>query len=248
MLLGDPPRTQFDLNFSMLGIPVRVHPLFWLVVLVLGYTAGDAISLLLWVVAVFVAILIHEMGHALTMRAYGFYPWITLYGFGGLTSYDYRYASRQSGSDTLPQILITLAGPGAGFLLAGLILLGMYAAGHGNDVVFPDSAVPIPWVRLPNRIAEELLSQLLFISIAWGIINLMPIYPLDGGQVAREVLQRLNPREGIRRSLQLSVVAAVAVAMFWLFQWGGLFVPLLFGYLAYSSIVTLRAYQGRGPW
>ena len=41
----------------------------------------------MWVVAVFVGVLFHEFGHASAMRAYGFYPWITLYGMGGMASY-----------------------------------------------------------------------------------------------------------------------------------------------------------------
>ena len=114
MLLGEPPRTQADLNFSLLGIPVRVHPLFWLVALLLGRNLGDAGSVLSWIVAVFLSILIHELGHAAVMRAYGFHPWITLYGFGGLASYDHGNAYRSKGSQPLGQILICLAGPAAG--------------------------------------------------------------------------------------------------------------------------------------
>jgi len=248
VLLGEPPRTQADLNFSLLGIPVRIHPLFWLVALLLGYNLGDAASVLIWITAVLIAILVHELGHALAMRAYGYYPWITLYSFGGLASYDQRYASRSAGSGPLGQVLITLAGPGAGFLLAALLLLGIVVAGYGNDLLFPDSGVPIPRVVLPSPRLGELLTRLLFVCIAWGLLNLLPIYPLDGGQIAREVLLQLNPREGIRQSLQLSIFAAGAVAVFWLFQWGGFFVPLLFGYLAYSSFIALKAFGVRGPW
>ena len=43
-------------------------------------------------------------------------------------------------------------------------------------------------------------------------------------------------------------VTAAAVAVFWLLQWGGLFVPLMFGYLAYSNFIALQAYRFRGPW
>ena len=72
MLLGEPPRTGGDLNFQLFGIPVRVHPLFWLIAVLLGIS-GDPqpAEILLWVVAVFVSILVHELGHALTMRAFG---------------------------------------------------------------------------------------------------------------------------------------------------------------------------------
>jgi len=249
VLLGEPPRTQADLNFSLLGIPVRVHPLFWLMALLLGYhIMSDAASVLIWFAAVFIGVLVHEMGHALTMRAYGYYPWITLYSFGGLASYDQRYASRSTGSGPLGQVLISLAGPGAGFLLAALLLLGIVAAGYGKALYFFGTGMPIPRFFLPDSRQGDLLDQLLFVCVAWGVLNLLPIYPLDGGQIAREVLLQLNSREGIRRSMQLSIFAAAAVAIFWFFQWKTFFVPLMFGYLAYSNFIALKAYGFRGPW
>jgi len=245
VLLGEPPRTQADLNFSLLGIPVRVHPFFWLMALLLGFRAGDAPAVIIWIVAVFVGVLFHEMGHAVTMRAYGYYPWITLYGLGGLASYDQRYGSR---GGALQQILISLAGPGAGFLLAGLLLLGVVLAGHREGVWFSGPGNIFPLVDLPNPTVQLLIRQLLFVCIAWGILNLLPIYPLDGGQVAREIFVYLNPREGIRLSLQMSILFAGMVAVYWLFTFKTIFVPLLFGYLAYSSYQTLRFYSPPGRW
>ncbi|MBN1395797.1 MAG: site-2 protease family protein [Pirellulales bacterium] len=248
MLLGDPPRTQFDLNFPLLGIPVRVHPLFWLVALLLGMSLTGAVTVLIWIAAVFVGVLVHELGHALAMRAYGFYPWITLYGLGGLTSYDQQSFSRSAGSGALGQVLICLAGPAAGFLLAALLLLGVYTAGYEIDLRMIVAGLPIPQVDLPNYRLEQLVSMLLFVCIAWGAINLLPVYPLDGGQIAREIMAQINRHEGIRQSLQLSIVVAVAVAIFGLFQWKELFLALLFGYLAFSNYVALKAYSWRGPW
>ena len=65
MLIGEPPRTPYDLNFSLLGIPVRIHPFFWLAGLLLGPRQGGPPAILLWIAAVFLAILVHELGHAL---------------------------------------------------------------------------------------------------------------------------------------------------------------------------------------
>ena len=36
MLLNEPPRTRGDIHFVLFGFPVRIHPLFWLVALLLG--------------------------------------------------------------------------------------------------------------------------------------------------------------------------------------------------------------------
>ena len=65
MYLFEPARTQFDLNFSLFGIHVRVHPMFWVVTAILGSNQGEARYVLLWVAVAFVSILIHEMGHVL---------------------------------------------------------------------------------------------------------------------------------------------------------------------------------------
>ena len=245
MLLGTPPRTQYDLNFSLFGIPIRVHPLFWLVILLLGGNLGDVGSALTWVLAVFVSILVHELGHALLMRAYGFRPWITLYGLGGQASYDPRLVSNSKGSEPLAQVLICSAGPVAGFLLVGALLLGLKAAGYGDHIFFirPWGLRPVV-IELPNQRLVGLLNDIFFVSMVWGMINLLPIYPLDGGQIAREILLKLNSREGIRASLCLSIVAAVAMAVIGFVEWNhDWFVVLFFGYLAYASYMTLQAYS-----
>lgn len=243
MLLGEPPRTQADLNFTLLGIPVRVHPFFWLMTFLLGMNIlTDAVSVISWVAAVFIGILFHEMGHAMTMRAFSYYPWITLYGLGGLASCDQRYGSR---GGTRQQILISLAGPAAGFLLAGLILLGVVLSGHGDTIDFNSLS---NMVILPNEKLNILANNFLFVCFAWGILNLLPIYPLDGGQVAREILVHVNPHEGIRFSLQLSIAFAVGMAFYGFVQLHSLLIALMFGYLAYSSYMTLKFYRSPGRW
>ena len=233
MLLGEPPRTAYDLNFSLFGIPIRVHPLFWLVCLLLGYGSGNVASVLTWVIAVFLSILVHELGHALTMRFYGFRPWITLYGLGGMAAYDQGYGFRSNGSGALGQVLICLAGPFAGFFLAAVLVLGLILVGH-TDVAL-------------NAYVIDLLDDMLFICLIWGVVNLLPIYPLDGGQIAREILLKLSPHQGVRWSLLLSMFAGVMMAVVGFALWQSFYVALLFGYLAYTSYATLQAYGGRGP-
>jgi stage IV sporulation protein FB len=248
VLLGEPPRTEADLNFSLLGIPVRVHPWFWLLTLMLGYNMGDVASVLTWIVAVFLAIVIHELGHALVMRAYGFRPWIILYGLGGQTSYDPAYAYMSRGSGTLGQILISLAGPVAGFLLVAVLVFGLTLAGYGRGIqmvpVLHLNILPLV-VRFPNERLAYFLNDVFFICVVWGLVNLLPIYPLDGGQIAREVLLKLSPRQGIRWSLLLSIVAAGLMVLVGLLVWRSWFTAMLFGYLAYTSIMSLRAYRDR---
>ncbi len=215
MLIGEPPPTQADLHFRLLGFPIRVHPFFWVVTLLLGMGGGpaDPLQTLVWVAVVFVSILVHELGHATLQRTFGGHPWITLYSFGGLASCNDcdRSPSRQ--------LLILFAGPVAGFLLAGIVIAILVARGHYE---FKLAWIPIEWLpfNLPYAIEHRaygmpdiIVSDLLQVNILWGLFNLLPIYPLDGGQIARELFTLGNPRSGIIQSLQLSVgVAAILAA------------------------------------
>ena len=238
MLIGEPDRTQADLNFKAFGIPIRVHPFFWVAGLMLGMQIKDPVLILVWIVALFVSILVHELGHAFAARYFGYEPWITLYAFGGLASYQpYQQTPRS-------RILILLAGPGAGFALAGLISLGILASGHRMSFEF--ARVPFDFERYESPVLNFLLFQLLYINIFWGLINLFPVYPLDGGQIAREIMVESNPQEGIRQSLILSIATAIALAIAGMVWTGDIFMGVLFGYLAYMSYATLQAYYGRG--
>lgn len=240
MLLSEPPRSPYDLNFRVLGIPVRVHPLFWLVVVLLGLGGSEEpVMMLIWVAACFLSIVVHEMGHALAARAHGWEPWITLYGFGGLASYQPTYHTPRS------QILITLAGPGAGFLFAAFIAGVIAASGH--QVVF-DTALslhmPVRWEPFDSMKLNFLIFDLLYINIFWGLLNLLPIFPLDGGKISREVLTVLNDRDGLRHSLWLSVITAGGLAVLALTRGNNTFLAIFFAYFAYTSYMAVRQLEG----
>src|SRR5690606_844441 len=79
------PPSPYDLRFQIAGIPIRVHPLFWLGALVLGMRL-DSATLILWMIVVFCSVLIHELGHALMMRYFGQSPHVVLYLMGGYAS------------------------------------------------------------------------------------------------------------------------------------------------------------------
>jgi stage IV sporulation protein FB len=241
-LFAEPGQTQADLHFSVLGIPVRIHPMFWLVTAILG-SAGSSVSpesLLLWVLAVFISILVHELGHALAFRRFGFQPWITLYGMGGLASSNARRI------DPRTDIWISLAGPGAGFALAAVIVSLMRLGGHPVEFHFGWPQI-VHWRfdSLFNLRLVTLVNNLLFVNIWWGLVNLLPIYPLDGGRVARDVLDLSNPREAMQKSLWLSVFTACAVAAYGVSQ-RDFYLVLFFGYLAYQSYLLLESMFGRG--
>ena len=250
MLLADPPPSQGDLHFRVLGIPVRVHPWFWGISLLMGMGLGskraDPVNTLIWVVVVFVSILVHELGHAFLQRFYGGRPRITLYGMGGLAICDDCDRSPRS------QILISLAGPMAGFLLAALVVAVLAATGHFRGFRFdlwpidrtfydPIEILQDNTVKFSPR--DTMINDLLWVNIFWGLVNLLPVYPLDGGRVSREVLTISQPRRGIVQSLWLSIAAAGAVAVFGVIVLQSIFMAVFFGYLAYANYQTLQAYE-----
>src|SRR5262245_9258768 len=74
---------------KIFGIPVSVKPTFFLVMALLGYNQRQEPAMLIaWVAVVFVSVLLHELGHALTAKAFGGVPAIELYGLGGLTRWS----------------------------------------------------------------------------------------------------------------------------------------------------------------
>jgi membrane-associated protease RseP (regulator of RpoE activity) len=244
---SEPERSSGDLNFPLFGIPVRIHPMFWLVSAVMGRST-DLKHLVAWVLAVFVAILIHELGHALVMTSFGFRPWITLYGFGGLTSRSGGGLYRSRGESSLAQIMISAAGPAAGFLLALVVALLLQITGH--EVYVRKLAGFLPYVVLADQVGSPVLTDFIFsllmVSVFWGAVNLLPIHPLDGGQIAREIIMRISRREGLRLSLVLSLVAAGAMALVSFFKFDDAFMGIFFLYLAVMSYVSLGGMMGRG--
>jgi Zn-dependent protease len=250
VILQDPGQTPYDLRWRMFGTPVRVHPLFWLMTAILGWDwfnakPGQGLQLLfLWVVCVFVSILIHELGHVLIGRVFGTHAHIVLYSFGGLAIPDRRLSNRWQ------RIAVALAGPAAQFLPLGI---AWYLKRRYFDLF------PIDFI-MTNRgeLLWYTLGMLYVINLYWPLLNLLPIWPLDGGQVSRDLLDWLLPGRGIRVSLGISLVVSGAIAVNALaahtghplvrfLPAGGLFTALLFGTLALSNYQELQHTQAK-PW
>jgi Zn-dependent protease len=263
VILAEPPRSQYDLHFVLAGVPVRVHPLFWLVGLLLGLRGADnapeggpspTVILLIWMLSLFTSILVHEMGHAFAIRYFGWEPRVVLYSLGGLAIWDsspsYSYSYNRHDDNPRAKILIAAAGPAAGFLLAGVVIGLCYATRH--PVRFElGGPLGFDWdiSGVANPKAYYLIQDLLYANIYWGLVNLLPVFPLDGGQIARELFTLNHRNEGVARSLLLSAVAGAVVAILALVRLDfrdGFFIAVMFGYLAYISYATLQAYRGGG--
>ena len=251
LLFQVPPPTRYDLNFSVAGIPVRVHPLFWVISFLFGFSANNLLYTFVWVLAIFLSVLVHELGHAFAFRRYGLRSSIVLHFAGGLTvpeSVSWGSTWANVALSPREEIVVSLAGPFSGFLLATLIILGVIVSGGSIAVDWLLGFIPLPVVAsLPvgGVFLTVLFYILVSVNVFWGLINLVPVYPLDGGNVARYALLQNDPYDGVRRSLQLSVVAGGIVALVGLVFLRSVYMALLFGFLAYQSYQSLQNRYGR---
>lgn len=215
-------------HFSLFGIPVRVKAEFWIIGLLFGLgvrhpTFGPGFrAALLWTAVVFVSIMIHELGHALVARAFGWKPSIMLYRMGGLTSYRPSVQSRPR------DVAVSLAGPLAGFAFGGLVFLAQ------RKLHLSESQL---W----------LVRQLLWVNFFWGAINLLPVLPLDGGLVLRAVLgpRRLFVTWAISATVGgLAVLAGLRLGSLWMAILFGLFTMQAFSQARVASAVAADLREG----
>lgn len=257
MNLTAPQPTSYDIHFNAFGIPVRISVYFWLMACLVGYNYGqiyndgayagaDPRVFGLAIVVVFLSILIHELGHAFLMRRFGHSPSITLYHFGGLAHYDGggfnpRRSNRRVNDSTWAQIAISFAGPLAGFLFAGATILILLGAGYisgrpplASELINGEGEV-LGNATYGMRVMVKII---LFFNLWWGLMNLVPVFPLDGGQIARELFIWFNPYNGLRYSLYVSIGAACVVALYGMsLHWT--FLIIMFALLAMGNYQQL---------
>lgn len=172
-------------------IPISIHPFFWLLAALIGWlNSGTFLGTVIWVGIILVSVLVHELGHALTAIAFKLNPRIDLIALGGVTSY------RPENLKFWQQFVIVLNGPlfGIGlFLIATAILQ------------FDFSSMPFLF---------SLIKTFQIVNLFWSIVNLLPVLPLDGGQLLRIALEAFFGIKGFRISLFIGMVIAVLISLF----------------------------------
>jgi len=240
--------TPYDLRFRLLGIPVRVHPLFWLISAVLGWRENNLPMVAFWVACVFVSILVHEYGHGLMAKAFHASPSIILWGLGGLCD---TQSNRQT---PLQRLAVVLSGPGAGFVLCFLVMavasliFGITPREHLSVTktlvrITPQEDDLITAVmKFRTRTNFEIYHFLVWINLMWGLVNLLPIWPLDGGRVSEIVLSAINRAQGARWGHIVSLlVAGILAVLAASFRRSDLFLPIFFGYFAFINYQMLQS-------
>lgn len=256
MFLSEPNRTDYDLSFSLFGFPVRVHPAFFIMPIMLGRglvsdSVNTGVGLVVVIAIFFVSILVHELGHAVAFRYYGLPSRIVLYWMGGLAIPDSGNPwGRQTKGALTPnqQIVISFAGPAFGFLLAGLLVVVTYLLG-GHVVINDLNILPFPQPVLAGTILEgsSIASMVFFsgvvLNIFLNLLNLVPIFPLDGGQIARQMMVQMDSFNGVKHSIILSIACAILIAVFFFTRQESL-MAFFFGFMAWSNYQSLQQQSG----
>ncbi len=263
MFLNEPARSDYDLNFRLFGFPVRIHPLFFLLPILFGARAGDGMMILIFALVFVVSILFHELGHAVVMRFFGQPARIVLHMMGGLAIADSgnSWSSTRQRFTSPQQILVSFAGPLAGFLLALIFSLIILALNGFVNISMYGILPLFEFDFLNSRIAtQEYLQTLLaygvIINVYLNLLNLIPVIPLDGGQISRQLFIQKDGWNGERQAVILSIVAAIAVGLYALIH-GAQFVGIFFGFMAWSNWQLFQQLgggsgyggtAGRRPW
>jgi Zn-dependent protease len=230
-------------KFTLFGVPVTIHPWFWITSALLGgayhaKTSEDLLSVALFVLVATFSILVHEFGHALVGRKLGGgYPNIQLVALMGLA---YNGGARLN---KWQRVWMIAAGPGAGFAL-GFIVMAVLGFSFGDRDALALTAESVLGHRMPlsmstaqflyNRpFLDDLISNLLWVNFWWGVINLVPVIPLDGGQIMNEFVR---PQ---KRAHLIAVIAAGCCVAYALMN-QRLYMAAMFGYLGYNNYKAMQ--------
>lgn len=211
------------MTFRLFGFPVQLQLGFAVMALLVAWSdRASNTEVLLRALVVFVSVLVHELGHALAIRRHGVDSVIQLHWMGGSTVW--RPGAPLGRWDLVG---ISLAGPFAGFLLAGLT----YAIVRG---------VPGTVAALPSPV-HAAIDFLVLANVFWGVFNLIPVLPLDGGHVLEHALG--PKRAKLAATVSLLVAGGLGVLMLKLdMLWGA----MIMGMSAFSSYQRLAA-AGSAP-
>lgn len=201
--------------------PLTIQPGFWLISGILGWLITQSWwGALLMVAVLLISVLVHELGHAAAYIAFGKRVSIELTGFGGSTT-GYGPGPRDTPLSVWQQLLVELAGPTAGVLLAGLALL-------------LNKSLP----ELAQTPVGQTLESLWAINIILSLGNLLPVLPLDGGQIVRTLVTAVFGQRALRGVFLLSAALAIFFAFGSLYWLGSVVLMAIFGLLTVQNAVA----------
>jgi Zn-dependent protease len=163
-------------NFA--GIDLRVHATFLLlllwVVLAEGF-AGRSLQAVLsgvaFIVALFVCVVLHEYGHALTARHYGIKTRdIVLLPIGGVSRFE------RLPENPWQEFWVAVAGPLVNAAIALVLYAALVLTGGGH------------FIKSLSLTGGPFLQRMCMANAVLFLFNLIPAFPMDGGRVLRALL------------------------------------------------------------
>jgi Zn-dependent protease/predicted transcriptional regulator len=161
----------------LFNIPVRIHYTFILLLAFIWYVEttilgprGGLHSVFFWAL-IFLCVLFHELAHSLVAKSYGLtVTSIVLLPIGGVSQIA------EIPRDPFKEVAITVAGPVANFIIAGVLLLA------GKSV---DPSVRFSEISLQSG---NMLVDLFWANVMLALFNIIPAYPMDGGRILRGII------------------------------------------------------------
>jgi len=197
-------------------------------------------GVLLFIVIAMISILVHEFGHALVGRRLGGgRASIVLWSFGGLA---YSHGGRFTRTTNFWRVA---AGPGAGFVLLLMVIAALciaYTPAGGIAItswelfhhLYLNGITPEVETLLTSDLPKmTIIHHFLVINFWWGVLNLLPVLPLDGGRIADLYVK---PQ---RRVYLVGVITGVVVALYCLSIGRG-YTAVMFGYLAFQNYQNMQ--------
>lgn len=191
------------------GIDVHMHVTFLILVAWVGAvhymqrkSLVDAAFGVVFILLLFVIVVLHELGHALTARRFGIATRdITLLPIGGVARLE------RMPDDPRQELLVALAGPAVNVVLA--VVFGALLAARDGAAAF---------ARFEVLGANDLLVSLFWINVMLALFNMLPAFPMDGGRVLRALLAL---RMDYLKATQIAATVGQGMAV--LFGFVGLF-------------------------
>lgn len=210
------------IRFTLFGVPVSIHPTLWLTLAVLGRIFAvtsmvDLICVLLFIISAFVVLLAHEMGHALVGRRLGGgQPSVYLAWLGGDCTNETARLTRWQG------VMMTAAGPLCSLavgVLAFVVLslyVGSFSLGGDMACLFALGILPAEAVMSFPPLAIFFFFYLIQISCWWTALNLLPVFPLDGGQIMQGLMKSRMQMHLISMTVAVVMCLVSGVLGFWM--------------------------------
>lgn len=160
------------------GIDIKIHLTFVFILIwfglsayISGGTLAAALNNVLFILALFLCVVLHEFGHALTARLFGIKTKdITLLPIGGVARLE------SMPEDPKEELLVAAAGPAVNAVISAGLFTGLLLSGFFSPPININSLLSNFWL------------QLLVANITLMLFNLIPAFPMDGGRVLRSIL------------------------------------------------------------